>query len=245
VEGYDSLPAFMARTLDLRLGFGVEALDWGPDGVVLRSREGREISARAAVSTLPVGVLQSGAVRFTPDLPESKRSALKRIGMGPVVKLLLRFAEPFWPGWAANIGCGTGPVTLYWPVFYGAEGKPPVLLAYATGPRAARLSAASEDEATQIVVSDLARLFPRAEPRRALVDSRRVDWAKDPFSRGGYTFLRPGGAGARALLAATDTPPLFWAGSATAWSPIAATVEAAYASGLRAAAEVRAHLGAG
>jgi monoamine oxidase len=223
VEGYDNLPAFIARGLDLRLGFG----------------------ARAAVSTLPVGVLQSGAVHFTPELPESKRSALERISMGPVVKLLLRFEEPFWPGWAANIGCGTGPLTLYWPVFYGSEGKPPVLLAYATGPRAARLSAASEEEATQIVVSDLARLFPKADPRRTLSASRRVDWAADPYSRGGYSFLRPGGAGARALLAAADTPPLFWAGSATAWSPIAATVEAAYTSGLRAAAEVHDFLAAG
>jgi monoamine oxidase len=245
VEGYDSLPAFVARGLDLRLGFGVEAVHWGPDGVVLRSQDGREISARTAVSTLPVGVVQSGAVHFSPELPESKRSALKQIGMGPVVKLLLRFEEPFWPGWAAIIGCGTGPVTLYWPVFYGAEGKPPVLVAYATGPRAARLSLASEEEATQIVVSDLARLFPKADPRQTLRASRRVDWAADPYSCGGYTFLRPGGAGARALLAAADTPPLFWAGSATAWSPIAATVEAAYTSGLRAAAEVRNSLGAG
>lgn len=245
VEGYDRLPAFMARGLDLRLGFGVEALDWGPDGVVLSSRDGQQISACAAVSTLPVGVLQSGAVRFNPELPETKQSALKRIGMGPVVKLLLHFAEPFWPAWAANIGCGTGPVTLYWPVFYDAPGKPPLLLAYATGPRAARLSAASEDEAAQVVVSDLARLFPKADPRRTLLASRRVDWAADPYSCGGYTFLRPGGAGARALLAAADTPPLFWAGSATSWSPIAATVEAAYTSGLRAAAEVREFLGAG
>lgn len=67
----------------------------------------------------------------------------------------------------------------------------------------------------------------------------RIDWSTDPFACGGYTYIKPGGAGARALLAAADTPSLFWVGSATVWSPIAATVEAAFSSGLRAAGEVR------
>jgi monoamine oxidase len=159
--------------------------------------------------------------------------------MGPVFKVLLRFKERFWPRWLANLGCGTGPVTLYWPVFYGTEGKPPVLIAYCTGPRAARLSQMSADEAVAVAVADLVRLFPKADPQRQLLDYRVIDWSRDPFSCGGYTFLRPGGIGARRRLAAADTGALFWAGSATESTPIAATVEAAYLSGLRAAAEVR------
>jgi monoamine oxidase len=235
--GYDSLPAFIARHLDVRFGFALEELAWNRDGVVLRSREGQELSARAAISTLPVGVLKSGAVHFLPELPVSKQSALEHIEMGPVLKILLHFKDRFWPKWAAIIGCGKGPVTLYWPLSYGADESFPVLIAYATGPRAARLSALDEDEAADVVLDDLSRLFPKADPRGALIARRRIDWGIDPYSCGGYTFLRPGGAGARALLAAPDTPPLFWAGSATAWSPIAATVEAAYTSGQRAAGE--------
>ena len=238
--GYDSLPAFIARDLDIRFGFAIDTITWSTDGVRLRTTDGRELSARAAISTLPVGVLKSGAVRFAPELPESKRAALAAIEMGPVYKVLLRFTERFWPQWLANLGCGTGPVTLYWPVFYGAEGKPPVLIAYCTGPRAARLSQLSADDAASVVVADLARLFPKADPQRLLVDYRVIDWGRDPFACGGYTFLRPGGTGARRRLAAADTGALFWAGSATESTPIAATVEAAHLSGRRAAAEVRA-----
>ncbi|MBW2698945.1 MAG: FAD-dependent oxidoreductase, partial [Deltaproteobacteria bacterium] len=174
-----------------------------------------------------------------PDLPLSKQSALRKLEMGPVVKLLLLFKERFWPSWAANIGCGTGPVTLYWPTSYRSGREVPVLTAYATGPRASHLSDLSEEEAMDVVLKDLKRLFPKAEPARLCTDVMRIDWSKDPFACGGYTFIKPGGAGARALLAADDTPPLFWAGSATIWSPIAATVEAAFSSGLRAAREVR------
>lgn len=240
--GYDTLVRSMTSGLDIRLEFEVESVLWASDGVTVRSTAGEEISARAAVCTLPVGVLKSGSARFAPELPKSKRAALEAIAMGPVLKLLLHFRERFWPEWAANIGCGTGPVTLYWPVFYRSEKKPPVLIAYCTGPRAAQISKLGEDEAVEIVLADLRRLFPKADPRRALVAHRRIDWVTDPFSCGGYTFLRPGGVGARERLRAPDTGALFWAGSATEWSPIAATVEAAYSSGLRAAEEARVHL---
>jgi monoamine oxidase len=143
---------------------------------------------------------------------------------------------------ARSVNAGTPParklpVTLYWPLSHGADGSFPVLIAYATGPRVARLSALDENEAADVVLGDLSRLFPKADPRGTLIARRRIDWGADPYSCGGYTFLKPGGTGARALLAAPDTPPLFWAGSATAWSPIAATVEAAYTSGQRAAGE--------
>ncbi len=241
-EGYDSLPAFIAKDLDIATEFSIDTVGWGEGGVVVRSQDGREISGRTAITTLPVGVLKSGQVKFSPDLPLSKQSALKKLEMGPVVKVLLLFRDRFWPKWAANIGCGTGPVTLYWPTSYASGKSTPNLIAYATGPRAARLSSVSEQEAVEIVLKDLRRLFPKSDPKSSLVDARRIDWGTDQFACGGYTFIRPGGTGARALLAAADTPPLFWAGSSTVWSPIAATVEAAFSSGLRAAQETSDYL---
>lgn len=237
--GYDALPGAMASGLDVQRGFAVKRIDWSSEGVVAQACDGRELSARSAVCTLPVGVLQSHAVRFVPELPDAKHAALRQLVMGPVLKLLLRFEERFWPRWCATLGCGPGPVTLYWPVFQGSGAGPAVLTAYCTGPRAARMGRLSVDEAADVCLHDLQRLFPRADPHRRLLDARRIDWAADPFARGGYTFLRPGGCGARAKLAAADTGALFWAGSATESRPIAASVEAAYVSGLRAAEEVR------
>jgi len=242
VAGYDRLPDYIGRGLDIRLGFAVESVRWAPDGVSVTASDGRELFARTAISTLPFGVIKSGAVRFVPDLPESKRSTFVHLEMGPVLKLLLHFREPFWPRWLTTLGCGTGPVTLYWPVFYGAPDRPAALTAYSTGPRAARLSRLSDDETLDVVLDDLRRLFPGARPRSALLTWTRIDWAHDPFACGGYTFLRPGGSGARQRLAAADTGALFWAGAATATPTIADTVQAAYLSGLRAAAEARAAL---
>jgi monoamine oxidase len=246
-EGYDGLISYLGAGIDTELGFKVETVRYDAGGVTVTGKDGREESARACVSTLPLGVLQSGAVKFIPELPESKREAMKCFKVGNVVKILLRFKERFWPHWLANLCCGGGPVTLYWPVFYNrgdaVDDKPPVLIAYATGPRADRLSAMSEDEAAETVVADLARLLPRTNPKAALVAHQRVDWGTDPLACGGYSLVLPGRSGGpRSRLAAADTGALFWAGSATQTRPIAETVEAAFLSGQRAAKEVMQHL---
>jgi len=242
LEGYDSLPRAMADGLDVRLGAVVETVCWDDASVRVRLGDGAEHEARAGISTLPVGVLQSGSVRFAPALPPAKQQALSHLYMGPIVKLLLRFDERFWPRWMEKVECATGPVNLYWCVFRGVRGAPAVLTAYAIGPRGAALAQASEEAATDIVVEDLARLFPGTDPRRALMSCRHIDWVHDPFSRGGYTVVGVGGRGAREALRAADTGALFWAGSSTESRPVSETVETAYLSGLRAAAEVRSRL---
>ncbi len=140
------------------------------------------------------------------------------------------------------VACATGPVNLYWTVFRGVNGRPSVLTAYCIGPRAVELSNGSEENVIEIMMADLRRLFPKAAPHRALVNYRLINWAQDPFTRGGYTFLRPGARGARASLRATDTGVLFWAGAATESQPVSELVETAYLSGLRVAAEVNAAL---
>lgn len=241
LDGYDTLPAHVATGLDVRFGFRVQSVHWSDEGVVVTATDGRSIVARAGVSTLPHGVLAGGAISFDPVLPAGKVDAISRIATGAVYKVLLHFDEAFWPRRMAQLVCGTGPVTLYWPSSFGTDG-PPVLVAYATGPRARALSDAGPDAAVDIVLDDLARVLPHSRARQRLIAARVIDWLTDPNAQGGYTFLPAGAVGARAGLAAPDTGALLWAGSATVWSPVADTVEAAYLSGLRAARQATALL---
>jgi monoamine oxidase len=173
-------------------------------------------------------------------LPPAKQAALAGLEMGAVVKVLLHFRARFWPAWTTVV-VAPGPIRTYWPPFYGAPEAPAVLTAYVTGPRAAALSAMSEADAVAVCTADLARVFPPAHPAGSLLGARRIDWPGDPWACGGYTVVRVGAAGARERLAAADTGALLWAGDATKTDGVAAVVHAAYASGLRAAGEARAH----
>lgn len=242
--GYDALPAWIGRDLEVRFHFEVGQVDRSTRKVRVHAADGEVIEAHTAICTLPVGVLKAGSVRFEPELPAAKLRALLGLDMGAVLKILYRFSERFWPEDLTMLGCD-GPVRLYWTPAYGRSGgdQAPVLTAYVSGHRARALSAMTEADAVAVGLADLDRLFPAERPSQLVRDARRVDWCTNPFTRGGYSFVRLGGVGARAALAASDTGALLWAGDATSTTTIASVVHAAYATGRRAAREVIARLG--
>ena len=75
LDGYDSYYERLADGLDIRLNLAVREIDWADD-VKLCAENGVDFEADAAVITLPLGVLQSDRVRFSPPLPQEKREAL-------------------------------------------------------------------------------------------------------------------------------------------------------------------------
>ncbi|MBV9077485.1 MAG: FAD-dependent oxidoreductase, partial [Methylobacteriaceae bacterium] len=71
-EGYGRLVTRFGAGLPVRLGVPVSRIDWSGDGIAAETPAGT-IRARAALVTVPVGVLQEGGIRFAPDLPAETR----------------------------------------------------------------------------------------------------------------------------------------------------------------------------
>jgi monoamine oxidase len=223
----------------------VEEIAWEPGRVVIRSRRYGEVAqyeARKAIVTLPVGVLRSGAVRFTPKLPQEKQDAISRIAMGPVLKVALRFGEPFWAQLrggalqdAAFFFAGTEPFPTYWTTYPAVS---PLIMAWAGGPKAAHLSGCSEEQVIARALAGFAHALDLdVEDVRARLESAYVhDWQRDPYARGAYSYVLVGGLGARAALAAPVDKTLYFAGEATAPQEEAGTVAGALMSGITAAA---------
>jgi monoamine oxidase len=93
--GYEWLPEHLARGLDVRTGAVAHAVTSDNRGVTVGTNAG-DFAAAHAVVTLPLGVLKTGAVTFTPPLPERTQQAIDRLGMGLLDKLWLRFPRVFW-----------------------------------------------------------------------------------------------------------------------------------------------------
>lgn len=51
----------------------------------------------AVIVTAPIGVLQAGAIAFTPPLSPAKQNIIDNTGFGNVVKVVLEFSQVFWP----------------------------------------------------------------------------------------------------------------------------------------------------
>jgi monoamine oxidase len=96
VEGYGALIERLAEGLDVRLGLPVRRVSWSAGGVAVETPEG-ELRAERCICSVPLALLRDGRPELRPGLPERQRSALGRLGVGVVEKVLLRFGERWWP----------------------------------------------------------------------------------------------------------------------------------------------------
>ena len=90
-DGYVQIIRRLAEGLKIRLSHSVRSIEWDEKtGVAVETSQGR-YEADFAVVTLPLGVLKHRGVEFQPALPESKRGAISRMGMGLLNKTYLKF----------------------------------------------------------------------------------------------------------------------------------------------------------
>lgn len=257
-HGYGALMAHLTEKLpakvDLRLAHRVRAVDWSGESIALFAEAGgapRSFEARAVIVTLPLGVLQAepgddAAVSFSPELRE-KHSALEGLVMGSVLKVALRFKDPFWTRLDGGRYRKAGfffRVGGHFPTFWSALPENQTTLnGWYGGPGSALLSNESAAVIIGAAVDSLQTIFGGAVSIRDELDKGRVcNWQRDPFFRGGYSYVALGGDGARTVLAKPLGDKLFFAGEATDDRGEACTVAGALASGERAAREVAASL---
>jgi len=262
LDGMDALvqsllAAIKPQLLSLRLNTVVTKISWGKGAVEVatESPSGDQVlGTRAAVATLPLGVLQApvgspGAVRFLPELSQ-KYDALKKLEMGAAIRLVLVFRRPFWVD--EELVKTPHSRTLADMSFLFAHGEwfpawwtsvsagRGTLTGWAAGPRAEKLSGRGKAFIVERALEVLSRIFGVSGPTlQDLLEGSYVhDWQTDPYSRGAYSYVLVGGENAARTLAAPVEGTLFFAGEATDFSGHNGTIHGALASGRRAASEV-------
>jgi monoamine oxidase len=228
----------------------VEEVNWKRNEVEVVTTAAQRFRARRLLVTLPLGLLQTGRVRFNPPLNE-KQSAANKLAMGHVIKVVLRFREPFWQSLTVR-GEDERPASLkdFTFIHAPAESLPtwwtffplaaPVLSGWAGGTRAEKLLTETDDALLDHSLQTLTHLFgtTKAFLEELLEDFYTHNWQKDPFTLGAYSYIPVGGIGAQAELAQPLEETLFFAGEATNTEGHHGTVHGAIASGLRAAKEI-------
>jgi monoamine oxidase len=222
----------------VKLDSAVREIEWKRGSVLVKGSSFGEpfaYRARRAIVTLPLGVLQSSAIRFTPAL-HLKRSALEKLASGPVIRVAMRFHSPFWEARAPEIAFFHVPEAAFPTFWTPLPMRAALLTAWAGGPKAARLTGSSSGKLVAAALATVAKVFGR-KAQSELAAAHAQDWQADPYARGGYSYVRVGGTGARERLAEPIEDVLFFAGEATD-AEEAGTVAGALRSGERAAREV-------
>lgn len=255
--GYQKLLDVFAAELGklnipIHLNTAVNAIKWSRNSVRVETghaeTEPKSFTARRALITFPLGVLQSDAVQFAPDLPTEKKSALEKLAMGKVVRVTLCFRERFWKdiqpqGKSKNMGnlsflFSRDPLFPTW--WTQMPEHVPIITGWAAAHSAEQFADMSKDEIIDKAIETLSSLLhvAKADIQPQLAAAYFHDWDFDPFSRGAYSYVKAGGEGCQKTLGAPLESTLFFAGEATDTTGNNGTVHAAIASGRRAANEI-------
>ena len=228
----------------LQLNTVVREIHWSKSGVtVITERDGvrHDYRASRALSTLPLGVIHAGRVRFEPGLGERK-PGLRQMEMGQVMKIVLHMRRPFWqdlPGLEDMLFLHAfhQPFPTWWTA---RPLEAPIITGWAAGPQRERLGNRQGDNLVAMAVQSLAGALDVAETdvARHLEGWYCHDWGRDPFAEGAYSWVLAGGIDAWRNLAEPLEGSLYFAGEATAGEGYNATMEGAVQSGLRAAREI-------
>jgi monoamine oxidase len=242
-RGYQPFVEAIASPLNARVQLRTEVngIDWRTGNVQVQTVDGHVYRAPRALITVPLGVLQAGAIRFTPELPE-KHQALQLLEMGCVRRVSLCFKRKFWEK-DRRFQDVTFFLTddLQFPAWWASNPLPfPVLTAWAAGHYAQAFSQINTDQVIDRAVDSLANILEidMASVRHELTNGFTYNWQSDRFSRGAYSYALVGGSSAGCRLAAPVAGTLFFAGEATDCEGHNGTVHGAIASGKRAAREI-------
>ncbi|BFI29912.1 hypothetical protein AXG93_1988s1270 [Marchantia polymorpha subsp. ruderalis] len=80
----------------LMLNKVVNKIAYGDWGVSVSTEDGATYTAKAAIATVSLGVLQSKLINFEPDLPFWKLEAIFEFNMAIYTKIFLKFPSKFW-----------------------------------------------------------------------------------------------------------------------------------------------------
>jgi monoamine oxidase len=252
--GYGNLISYLEKEIrgnggEIKLSSVAKMLEWQEGEVCITTSNGDVYKAQKAVIALPVGVLKANknepaAITFEPAIPETEK-AIMQLGMGAVIKLLLNFKTLFWEEQALKQGADEAikemsylftdeAIPTYWTQ---TPAKSTLLTGWIGGPAAAELKHAEDDHILKLALQSLSNIFKLDvdELQEQLSDANVLNWTAEPFTLGSYSYAKVTTKQALKVLTRPVNNTIYFAGEAIYDGPETGTVEAALASGKKAA----------
>ena len=232
VGGASQLVSAVGEGVSVHKGVAVASVEQNSSGVLVTARSGERFRARCCVITVPLGVLRSEAITFTPPLPKTHRQAIAALRMGTLDKVVLRYEEQWWPD-VTQLGLIGSPINKTVSTFnMQAASGVPLLVAFTGGSHARSVERLDDEATVALITGQLVRGFGAAA--RDPEWSRVTRWSEDKWALGSYSYMPPGASSDDRAAFGTPAGRVVFAGEHTSVER-PATMDGAYRSGLAAA----------
>lgn len=195
-------------------------------------------TAKKVMVTVPVGVLQNGAITFLPSIPAIQGIA-SQLGFGHVLKINFLFSDAFWKNKELtnekdlddlNFLFSEEEIPTWWTQHPQKEN---VLTGWLGGPKARAMQIATDEEIIQKALSSLCRIFniDVLHLQQKLQETKFYNWSADPHFSGAYSYAVVNGKEYIQKLLQPVENTIYFAGEGLHDSINIGTVEAALVSG--------------
>ncbi len=240
--GYKTIVDYLYRETEQKgcfffLSQAVKQVRWKENQAEVMTEQ-ESFHGRKVLITVPLGVLQSEQINFSPSVDE-KIKAAKSLGFGPVIKLVLQFEKPFWQNKdftqnkdMSDLGFlfSKEDIPTWWTQYPKHEA---LLTGWLAGPHAEALKNNTTQEIVNKALASLCSIFSldQSYVEQILKGCHVVNWATDLYNCGGYAYEVVNGPTLIKILKAPLSKTLFFSGEALYNGPEIGTVEAALISG--------------
>ncbi len=235
--GNDLLPRAFADRLSNRIRYDAAAsrIERSETSATIHFRQsGRDesVTGDVAICAIPFSVLRSLSV--TPAFSAAKSVAIRELSHTSLARTYIQCRQRFWNDQGLSGFASTDlPTTYFWESTAGQPGTRGILQGYVMGPHARAFGRLGATERRAFAMAQAAAVFPEIATQAESVQS--ISWDEEPFSRGGYAFLKPGDG--KRLLPHLATPEgrVHFAGEHTSSWFLHGSMQGALESGVRAA----------
>ena len=188
----------------------VTKIDYSQSTIQITDSNNNTYNADKVIITVPIPILKSADIQFTPTLPNEKTIAFSKIGMDAGMKVFLKFSNKFFD--QNIIG---GPIcAAYADDSIGKAQNDNVLLAFIMGVQAEYLTSLGSDTAiTTALLQELDTMY-NGQATASFIASHVQNWTINPFVKGAYSYSTIGMGDARKVATKPINKKLYFAGEA-------------------------------
>ncbi|WP_336829270.1 NAD(P)/FAD-dependent oxidoreductase [Sphingobacterium multivorum] len=189
----------------IMLSTPIKIIRYDEECIVLTTQNGEKANFAHAIVAVPISQLKNNSIQFIPQLPDEKRLAIQKIGMGSGLKVFFFFDE--------HILKKSAFAQQYAPYYIERKiGRYVVIISIIMGHYAEKYyrNAVAYEEG---MLDEISKLAER-DVRPLLKGLKFQDWTKEPFIEGTYSYPIPGEGNARAVASSPLLNKIFFIGEA-------------------------------
>jgi monoamine oxidase len=237
----------------VQLNTAVTSINYGGDIISITDKSGKQYTANKVIVTVPLSILKSNGIVFSPSLPSTNIAAMNKFGMNTCIRLVIDFKKNFW-GDTDGFIWGGAIAPQYFNSGFNRSQFNSTMVVTVCG-QAAELLSTFGSSMVNPVLAEIDGLYngqgTKWVRRKIEIDASGVshetdpvvsiyDWSKDPYIKGGYSYPLVGATNQDRINLGTAVPggKIFFAGEATDLNGDAGTVNGALQSAERVSQEL-------